>query len=237
MAFENQLQLIRSRQINEQRAKFENEEAAAVNAEIKYPAGKLLARGAILLGADGTNAQQFPYGVTDTSAIGAAFESDDATLFLLAVGKEDGVPAAAKKYKVKGLGFPFIFEITTDDLIFPYTPEAWAASDQAVNSVVTTAILSPTSLLAAPAGTEMVGYAVSEPVNIAGSLQRSTARVFINGKVNAALYTKEEKELLGGVDRALVLKAESKPQFFGAAALVVDGGDSTAQAPTKGTKK
>ena len=53
---------------------------------------------------------------------------------------------------------------------------------------------------------------MSEPVNIGGSLQRSTARVMINGKIDSNLYTKEEIKLLSGIDEALDKVKASGPK-------------------------
>ena len=49
----------------------------------------------------------------------------------------------------------------------------------------------------------MIGFGVSDPVNIGGSSQRGTARIFINGKIDTNLYTKEEVKLLSGIDESL----------------------------------
>ena len=66
-----------------------------------------------------------------------------------------------------------------------------------------TCILSPGDKLAVPNTLNLIGFGVSDPVNIAGSSQRGTARVFISGKIDTNLYTKEEVKLLSGIDDSL----------------------------------
>ena len=151
----------------------------------------------------GTDLNQFPLGVKDVSALDEVFSEPDASLFILGVGREDLTPVAAKRLKLKDLIFPYIFELETADLIFPYTPEAWAASSNSKDSIAVTCIISPGDKLAVANSLNLIGFAVSEPVNIGGSLQRSTARVFLNGRIDTNLYSKEEIALLSSIDNAL----------------------------------
>lgn len=45
------------------------------------------------------------------------------------------MPVAAKKYPAKDLKFPFIFELETKDLLFPYTADAWKERPQAKDTI------------------------------------------------------------------------------------------------------
>jgi hypothetical protein len=96
-----------------------------------------------------------------------------------------------------------VFELLTDDLLFPYTPEAWIKTSQSKDSIALTAIISPDGALASPNALELIGFAISEPVNIAGTFQRSTAKVVLSGKVDTKLYTKDEISILSSVDSGL----------------------------------
>ena len=159
--------------------------------------------GAAILQPSGTNLQQFPLGVKDVSALDPTFNSPDATLFILGVGREDLTPVAAKKLRLTEITFPLVFELESSDLVFPYTKDAWISSPSSKDSIAVTCILSPGDKLAVPNTLNLIGFGVSDPVNIGGSSQRGTARIFINGKIDTNLYTKEEVKLLSGIDESL----------------------------------
>ena len=78
---------------------------------IQYPEGRLLARGTIKLQDTAPN----PYGFVKASDIDPTYDNEQASLFILAVGR-DGPPLAAKRYQLQNLNFPVVFEVTTDDL-------------------------------------------------------------------------------------------------------------------------
>ena len=65
---------------------------------------------------------EYPFGLPDAASLDPELATSKATLILTAVGK-DGPPFAAKRFPLRSLKFPFPFEITTRDLIFPYTKE------------------------------------------------------------------------------------------------------------------
>ena len=209
-SFANQLKLVQAQQVQGQQQRYETLELEALNRELLWPGGRLIARGAALLMPQGVDPSAFPYGVSNLNALDPAFSTDEATLFILGVGREDLTPIAAKTIPAKDLTFPLIFELETSDLIFPYTPDAWTASDKSKDSIAVTCILSPGRKLAtAPIANNvlnLVGFAVSEPVNIAGTFQRSTARVFINGRIDSSMYSKEELDILAKIDSSLATK-------------------------------
>lgn len=173
--------------------------------ELLYPE-KLIARGMVLLTPNDPNKEfdrvNFPLGLMKSGDLSELLLNDDASLFVLAVGRE-GPPVAALKYKLNSLSFPFVFEVTTDNLLFPYTADAWSRSTNSKDSVAITAIISLDDKLATPSDAEWVGFAISDPVQIAGTLGRTTAKVEISNRINKNLYTQQEIESLSSVDRAL----------------------------------
>ena len=48
-----------------------------------------------------------------------------------------------------------------------------------------------------------IGFALSEPIQVAGSFGRTTASINVNARVDTKLYTPEEKTLLAAVDSEL----------------------------------
>jgi len=211
----DQLRVMQAQQTKAQKERYESAESKAVNQELKYKAGSVLARGAVLLYGEDPSAarsnREFPLGYEHASQYDPAFGSDESTIFLIAVGRQDGVPCAVKKLHTKDVSFPMVFEMLDSDLIFPYTADAWASGPQALDSVVVTCIMSTTNTLSEPDPKTRLGYAISEPVQIAGSIQRSTARVIVNSKVDNRLYTAEETALLKGIDEQLTKKPYSSP--------------------------
>lgn len=146
--------------------------------------------------------KNFPNGLLKISDLNEELNTDKSRLFVLAVGRE-GPPVAALRYNLKDLSFPFVFEVTSDNLIFPYTPEAWLKSSNSKDTVALTAILSADEYLATPSNTEWVGFGLSEPIVIAGTNGRTTAKLAVSNKIDKSLYTAIEVSNLGGIDKAL----------------------------------
>ena len=184
----DQLKLLQTQQTAAQKERFEKAEEKAVNQELKYAPGTLLGRGAVVLYGDQNNNRDFPLGYPGAGVWDSTLVGEDGTTFMIAVSRQDAVPCAVKKFRTKDLQFPFVFELLDSDLVFPYTREAWAAGTQASDSLVITTIMSPGSKLVEPQANTRLGYAISEPVNIAGSLQRSTARIVVSNKVHHSKY-------------------------------------------------
>lgn len=79
-------------------------------------------------------------------------------------------------------------------------------SSNAKDTIATTAIISSSSLLSQPANNERFGFGLSNPITFAGVLTRSSAAISVTGKIDSSLYTKEEIDLLAGVDREISSK-------------------------------
>jgi hypothetical protein len=170
----SQLKDVVAKQVSEQKTRIEAEEQQLMTQELLYPDGKLIGRGIVKLvpNADSPNQLKafqasFPYGYPDAASLDPAF-SEEGTMFVLAVGR-DGPPLAAKRIKTKDVAFPIAFELTSSDLVFPYTPEAWVASPNSKDTIALTVILTPGNVLAAPSAAGRVGFGLSEPSQVAGS--------------------------------------------------------------------
>lgn len=209
--FQSQLQILRQQKNEEQKNMKELNEQALMTKELLYPEGKVISRGIVYLTPKKNNIEfdkiNFPYGLMRASEIDEELNNDRATIFVLAVGRE-GPPVAARKYSLKDLSFPFVFEITTDDLFFPYTPEAWSSSPNSKDSVAVSAVISTDEFLATPSFNEWVGFGLSNPVQFAGRIERSSATVNINNKIDKGLYSENEVKVLSSVDSALNVNKE-----------------------------
>lgn len=100
-------------------------------------------------------------------------------MYLVAVGKE-GPPFAAKRIALSQLSFPYVFEITTDDLLFPYTPQAYAKSVNSQDTVVVSAIFTRDDDLGQIVGNEEFGFGLSEFTTFAGKKVRGLAKLSID---------------------------------------------------------
>lgn len=200
--FVDQLQELQSVNVEKQKLDLEKQETEMMTKELQYPAGKLIARGVITLSTDGLKSSEFPYGLEKASLIDSEFGKDNAALFILAVGRE-GPPVAAKRIKLAEQSFPLVFEITTDDLLFPYTPQAWEESSLSKDSVAITAIMNSQGKLSNPEAVQRIGFAISEPTVFAGTPQRTSASISLAGKIDTRLYTTQELDILSGIDDGL----------------------------------
>ena len=214
VSLQQQLRELQTKKTENIKKQYESAEMAAMNQELTYQPGYLLARCGVLLNQDQKNLN-LQMGYSSLNEFDPIFDTPDATLFLIAVGRtEPGstpTPAAAKKYKISEIeSFPTIIEITTDDLLFPYTPDAWVNSASSSDTVIVTAVVSPTDRLADSSNPIRLGAAASEPTRIAGSLQRSTANININAKIDSKGYSQEELTILTGVDISLAKKENGK---------------------------
>lgn len=178
-----------------------------VTKELQYPDGFLISRGSVILDSPGSQSL-YPLGLSKASDLDPVYSSDTASLFVLAVGRE-GPPMAAKRYFLKDVTFPLVLELTTDDLLFPYTPEAWTKNANSKDSIAMTAIITASPTLSTSTGTERYGFAISDPIIFAGKPSRTSATMRVAGKIDKALYSDSERALLDSIDQE-ILRHESK---------------------------
>ncbi len=206
----DQLKTLQSSQISSTKIRVETEESEAIARGLQYPSSYLIARGIITITQD-ERGDRSPYGVPETYIVDPELGKDDTTLFVLAVGRE-GPPLAAKKIlNANNLKFPYLVEITADDLLFPYTKSAWATSPNSADTIAMTAIISIDKSLSTSSSSDRLGFGQSEPTNIAGVSSRTTANLITNRKIDLSLYTKDEIALLSTIDDELNRRLGSSP--------------------------
>jgi hypothetical protein len=211
--------------IQKQKEIYEKTMQEQLNKELMYPEGYLIAKGSVILSTGDNNDNQrtgafpfgtnpsekkkgldsnplYPYGYAEATEISPDYDTDDAPLFIVAVGRE-GHALAAKKIPLKNLVFPYTFELTVDDLLFPYNKEVWMKSGASKDSIATTAIISSANRLSISTGTERFGFGVSDPIIFAGKLSRSATQMKIAGKVLKVEYRENERALLEAIDRQI----------------------------------
>lgn len=185
------------------------DEQAQLSREIQYPDGRLIAKGTI--GLKSSDQKTLSLGLSKAADLDSVYGGEDATLFLLAIGNEGPILAAAK-YPLKDQHFPFVFEVLDDDLLPPYEKETWASGINGQAPVVVTAILSTSSSLAHPQGYEKIGVGVSTPAIFASKKIRSPAKILIADNLPLDKYTASEYKLFGSIDDVLNERAARKAE-------------------------
>eukprot|EP00596_Hydrurales_sp_CCMP1899_P002674 CAMPEP_0119052574 /NCGR_PEP_ID=MMETSP1177-20130426/73829_1 /TAXON_ID=2985 /ORGANISM="Ochromonas sp, Strain CCMP1899" /LENGTH=259 /DNA_ID=CAMNT_0007032193 /DNA_START=79 /DNA_END=858 /DNA_ORIENTATION=+ len=183
LSFQSQLKLIQDNKTSQQKEAIEKAEQDLQTKELLYPEGKLIGRGIVNLIPESGDPKLFPYGLSDASSYDSRFMGEKATMFVLAVGRE-GPPLARQKVLLKDITFPYAFEVLTNDLIFPLSKETWLSNKNRKDTIALTVILSPDDLLKIPNPVGRIGFAVSEPIQVAGSNGRTTAQINVNGRVD-----------------------------------------------------
>lgn len=202
----DQLNDIQKEKVDIQKAMKDADEQAALTRQLTYPEGRLIARGFVSLEVK-PGAELGYYTASELDPVYGT--SEDSSLFILGVGR-DGPPLAARRFKLNDIKFPFTFELTTDDLLFPYNEDAWLKSDVRKDSIATTALISTGSSISKPTQTERYGFGLSDPVMFAGQQTRSASKMNVVGKVDGKLYTPDDVALLSGIDKGLDDKAAAK---------------------------
>lgn len=207
-----QLKVVQALQAEQQRTRVSEAREEELVRESEYERGRLIARGLVTLPSPGTSSSEFPFGYTDASTLDPSFGSEDARLILTAVSKQ-GPPVAAKRYKLREVSFPFVFEITTDDLLFPYNAKIWESSPLSESSVSVTCILEPDGKLVTPEPQARFGFAISDPIKPKTPKEpfmRTDAKISVNLKSDGRPYSAAEIELLSRVDSELNRLGDSK---------------------------
>jgi hypothetical protein len=141
----------------------------------------------------------YPLGLPDAASLDEGLTSDQATLFITAVGKKSG-PVAAKKYRLRDLKFPLYIELAERDLIFPYTPDAWEKSPLSQGGISLTCVLDADGKLSTSEAADRFGFAISDVVEKEGVVRRADTSVNINFKSDGAAYSAEDVDFLSRID-------------------------------------
>ena len=118
LSFQDQLKVVQALQVEQQVNRVDEERKVE-----KKTNNDIIAKGLVALPASSSedvDPISFPLGFIEATSLDAQYGNKEATLIITAVGRS-GPPVAAAKYDLTKTKFPFYFEISTKDLIFPYT--------------------------------------------------------------------------------------------------------------------
>ena len=94
----------------------------------------------------------------------SSFDDEKASLIITAVPR-NGSPFAAKIIRdLPSKSFPLAFTISSEDLLFPYTKEAWDSSQYSKDDIAITAILDEDGHLETPGENTRFGFAIAQVV-------------------------------------------------------------------------
>jgi len=199
-SFQDQLKVVQALQVEEQINRVDEERKIE-----KKEKKDLIGKGLVALPAtsnEDVDPLSFPLGFIDPSSLDTQYSNKDATMIITAVGR-NGPPVAAKKYNLNEVKFPFYFEITTDDLLFPYTKDAWKKSPLSKDSIAITAILDCDGSLSTPNSCERFGFAISDSIKIDDEITRTEAKITISLRSDGKQYDEKDLELLSRIDSEL----------------------------------
>lgn len=126
---------------------------------------EVIARGIVALpppSGSGIDVSQYPLGFSKAGMVDSRFDDKKASLIITAVPR-NGPPFAAKIIRnLPSKSFPLAFTISSDDLLFPYTKEAWDSSQYSKDSIAITAVLDEDGLLETPEESTRFGFAIAQ---------------------------------------------------------------------------
>jgi len=79
------------------------------------------------------------------------------------------------RIKLQGLEFPYTFELTFNNLLFPLTKETWEKDNRAFDDLGISALLDLDGKFSTANENDLLGFGISKPVAIAGSQVRMGA--------------------------------------------------------------
>lgn len=85
-------------------------------------------------------------------------------------------PAHTHSIPLRGLQFPYTFELTANNLLFPLTKEAWGKDNRAFDDLGISALLDLDGKFSSANENDLLGFGISKPVAIAGSQVRVMGR-------------------------------------------------------------
>ncbi|CAM9713569.1 unnamed protein product, partial [Discosporangium mesarthrocarpum] len=111
-------------------------------------------------------------------------DTEESSLIVTAFGRT-GPPVAAKRLTLKGREFPVALELTSNDLAFPLTKDAWKKDARSLEDIGVAVVLDPDGKISTLDAGSLTGYAVSKQLRIGGQMERTEA--LVEAQVNKAL--------------------------------------------------
>merc|ERR1711988_412997 len=145
------------------------------------------------------NVGETPTLTLTASSLNYALENDDAALLITCYGREGG-PVAAKKVLLRGLTFPYQFELTVDNLLFPQTRSTWVKDSRCTDDLGISVLLDLDGQFATANENDYIGFGISKPFSIAGANLRREAMITVQPRTGVKEYSADEIKVLGNID-------------------------------------
>ena len=129
-------------------------------------------------------------------------------------GEEEDTPVrhlAALRIPLKQKGgtvqFPLAFEVTTKDLLFPLTPEAWASDARNKGGEMgLAATIDGDGRIATGDVKDLIGFGISKPVPIGGQVEMTSCQIKLDVRTKFRGYSHEQVMLLDRIDGQLAAR-------------------------------
>jgi hypothetical protein len=148
-----------------------------------------------------------------------AFDQPNATIFV-SVFARTGPPVAALRIPLKQKGgtvqFPLAFEVTTKDLLFPLTPEAWASDARNKGGEMgLAATIDGDGRIATGDVKDLIGFGISKPVPIGGQVEMTACAIKLDVRTKFRGYSEEQVLLLDRIDSQLTARQQASSGVVG----------------------
>lgn len=198
---QEQLSSVEDSQIKDQITHLDLQRGFDTSLRPDFVSGSQVAKAVVEIAAADGLTSQFPLGVANPDTVDTKYSASTAVI-CTAIGKE-GPPVAARKFHITNTPFPIFVELNTDDLLFPYTKEAWISSALNKDNTAMTCILDTDGKLQTPSITDRYGFAISDPILEGGILRRNEAEISLKFQPSGKPYTDSELTILKKLDEEL----------------------------------
>ncbi len=201
---QEQLSVVEDSQIKEQITHLDLQRKFDTSLRPDFQSGSQVAKAVIEIAAADGLTTQFPLGITSPET-GDAKYTESTAVICTAIGKE-GPPVAARKFHITNTPFPIFVELNTEDLLFPYTKDAWISSPLNKDNTAMTCVLDTDGKLQTASITDRYGFAISDPIIENDVLRRNEAEISLKSQPSGMPYTDSELAILKNLDEELESK-------------------------------
>ena len=190
--------------VEEQLRVFQTEQTAAQKKRLEIEEQNELRRDSVTKDLIAKGVISLPSNFPDATVLfPEAFDTINATIFV-SVFARTGPPVAALRIPLKQKGgivqFPLAFEVTSRDLLFPLTPEAWITDARNKGEMGIAATIDSDGKIATGDTKDLIGFGISKPVPIGGVLEMTSPTIELDVRTKFRGYSPDQVVLLDRID-------------------------------------
>ena len=150
-----------------------------------------------------------PVNFPDATVLYPEFDTANATMFV-SVFARSGPPVAALRIPLKQadgtVQFPLAFDVTSQDLLFPLTREAWKTDARNKGEMGIAATIDGDGRIATGDTKDLIGFGISKPVPIGGQVEMTSCQIKLDVRTKFRGYSHEQVMLLDRIDGQLAAR-------------------------------